>query len=94
MSHLLPWEEVMSSMVLFDRYEVTPKSKAEALAADIRKSFEEGMADLENLLRERDQEIADLVQLVHVLSMKPRRVKGDPHERQQDDCLREGAPGL
>jgi len=60
MSHLLPWEEVMSSMVLFDRYEVTPKSKAEALAADIRKSFEEGMADLENLLRERDQEIADL----------------------------------
>jgi hypothetical protein len=55
-----PWEEVMSSMVLFDRYEVTPKSKAEKLAADIRKSFEEGMADLEQLLRERDAEVADL----------------------------------
>jgi len=57
---LLPWEEVMSSMVLFDRYEVTPKSKAEALAADIRKSFQEGMADLELLLMEKDTEIADL----------------------------------
>lgn len=49
----------MSEMVLFDRYEI-PKPIARSLAADIRKSFEEGMADLEQLLKARESEIEEL----------------------------------
>ena len=53
------WEEIMSEMVLVDRYEIK-KPIARILAIDIRKSFEVGMADLENLLKERDLEISSL----------------------------------
>lgn len=53
------WEEIMSEMVLVDRYEIK-KPIAKILAADIRKSFEFGMADLEKLLKEKDLEILSL----------------------------------
>lgn len=50
----------MNSMVLFDRYEITPMKKAKHLAAEIRASFSEGMKDLEQLLKEREEEIENL----------------------------------
>jgi len=53
------WEEIMSEMVLVDRYEIK-KPIAKILAADIRKSFELGIADLEKLLKEKDLEIISL----------------------------------
>jgi len=53
------WEEIMSEMVLVDRYEIK-KPIARILAIDIRKSFEAGTADLENLLKEKDLEIFSL----------------------------------
>lgn len=62
-------------MVLFDRYEITPKAKAENLAADIRRSFEEGMADLEALLRERDAEIAALQERLEKYEPSPKPKK-------------------
>lgn len=67
-----PWEEVMSSMVLFDRYEITPKAKAEELAADIQRSFKEGMADLEALLREREAEIEALQERLEKYEPSPK----------------------
>jgi len=42
---------------LFDRWEITPKSKAESLAKEIRKSFDAGTKDLTQLLIEREDEI-------------------------------------
>ena len=46
------WEEIMLEMVLLDRYEIK-KPIAKMIATDIRKLFEVGMADFENLLQEK-----------------------------------------
>lgn len=65
----------MSSMVLFDRYEITPMSKAKMLAEAFAKAVEIITADLDSLLLEREEEIGALSEKLEIYEpkLKPRK---------------------